>query len=581
VGSTQFLSARTADLSTGRLPGMPEAVHMSSAAYAASAPFRDAIIQEAVLTGQRPHIFVAVLTSEPNAHGGDHLRRNLHRQLQQELIAEGGNVEKAFRSALFLLERNFKALHIQNSPLLSGTQIAAAYVDLTAGQLYLLSNGGCRAVVASRDGAEQLLVSHELGRPSPEETAAAVESSSVVGSQRKAAARAAAQRGVFTTGGPLGPNSIVSVPITGDVESITLGSSGLWRELPAQQAAVRVSSLAASAPHALGGNSAAALAQLALQNVAVRCSASKDPRMSALRDPATLQQVWTGSKRNYRWGGRQPLRRRRGDVHGDLSAVVLRFDWAGSHVLPRSAVAAKRMCGFAEGAGKLSVPRSASGASIASVASFGSLRTAGKASHWDLVRAHFLEFRPAARAAARARWYAAVSMAQIANTVAKAKAKAAAAAAAAQQEAEAEVSAAAGTADVQEGQLQQSEDIPQLMDAQPAALIDAVAVPSSSSSRLLTPAALGSGAASQEASGSVQRASLKVALSNVAAEIAAEERAARRRSLATVSRRRIDPAGSVHSLTAARAAGGSFKNLSRFVGASKRGLQSLIPQSVH
>lgn len=418
-----------------------------------------------------------------------------------------------------------------------------------------------------------------------------------------------------------------------------------------------MSSLAASAPHALGGNSAAALAQLALQNVAVRCSASKDPRMSALRDPATLQQVWTGSKRNYRWGGRQPLRRRRGDVHGDLSAVVLRFDWAGSHVLPRSAVAAKRMCGFAEGAGKLSVPRSASGASIASVASFGSLRTAGdstlffstclfiftfflgnhvvfpqliclftslvdicgfradidlyssavmcipmvvlkhlrfallphlscylragKASHWDLVRAHFLEFRPAARAAARARWYAAVSMAQIANTVAKAKAKAAAAAAAAQQEAEAEVSAAAGTADVQEGQLQQSEDIPQLMDAQPAALIDAVAVPSSSSSRLLTPAALGSGAASQEASGSVQRASLKVALSNVAAEIAAEERAARRRSLATVSRRRIDPAGSVHSLTAARAAGGSFKNLSRFVGASKRGLQSLIPQSVH
>lgn len=47
MGSTQFLSARTADLSTGRLPGMPEAVHMSSAAYAASAPFRDAIIQEA------------------------------------------------------------------------------------------------------------------------------------------------------------------------------------------------------------------------------------------------------------------------------------------------------------------------------------------------------------------------------------------------------------------------------------------------------------------------------------------------------------------------------------------------------
>ena len=51
--------------------------------------------------------------------------------------------------------------------------------------------------------------------------------------------------------------------------------------------------------------------------------------MAVLRDPATLQQLWKGSQRNYRWGGRQPLRRRRGDVHGDLSAVVIRLDWAG------------------------------------------------------------------------------------------------------------------------------------------------------------------------------------------------------------------------------------------------------------
>ncbi len=46
MGSTQFLSARSVDLSTGKLPGMPEAIHMSSAAYAASTPFRDAVIQE-------------------------------------------------------------------------------------------------------------------------------------------------------------------------------------------------------------------------------------------------------------------------------------------------------------------------------------------------------------------------------------------------------------------------------------------------------------------------------------------------------------------------------------------------------
>lgn len=132
------------------------------------------------------------------------------------------------RSALAQLDLKFRALHIQNSPLLSGTQLAAAYVDLTAGQLHLLSNGGCRAVVATHRDREHLVVSHELGRPSPEDTAAAVEMSSLTGSQRRLAARAAAQRGVFTTGGPLGPNSIVSVPITGDLESVVLGSSGLW-----------------------------------------------------------------------------------------------------------------------------------------------------------------------------------------------------------------------------------------------------------------------------------------------------------------------------------------------------------------
>ena len=67
--------------------------------------------------------------------------------------------------------------------------------------------------------------------------------------------------------------------------------------------------------------------------MATRVSSSADPRMAVLRDPATLQQLWKGSQRNYRWGGRQPLRRRRGDVHGDLSAVVIRLDWAGG---PRS-----------------------------------------------------------------------------------------------------------------------------------------------------------------------------------------------------------------------------------------------------
>ena len=84
------------------------------------------------------------------------------------------------------------------------------------------------------------------------------------------------------------------------------------------------------APFATGGNTAAHLAQLALQAVAARSSRHvSDPRMASLRSTSHLQQLWTGSRANYRWGGRQPLRRRRGDVHGDLSAVVLRLDWDG------------------------------------------------------------------------------------------------------------------------------------------------------------------------------------------------------------------------------------------------------------
>lgn len=51
--------------------------------------------------------------------------------------------------------------------------------------------------------------------------------------------------------------------------------------------------------------------------------------MASLRTPQQLQQLWMGSRANFRWGGRQPLRRRRGDVHGDLTAVVLRLDWDG------------------------------------------------------------------------------------------------------------------------------------------------------------------------------------------------------------------------------------------------------------
>ncbi len=51
--------------------------------------------------------------------------------------------------------------------------------------------------------------------------------------------------------------------------------------------------------------------------------------MRAIRHVSQLQSLWAGDVGNYKWGGRQPVRRRRGDVHGDMTSVVLRVNWPG------------------------------------------------------------------------------------------------------------------------------------------------------------------------------------------------------------------------------------------------------------
>ncbi len=51
--------------------------------------------------------------------------------------------------------------------------------------------------------------------------------------------------------------------------------------------------------------------------------------MRAIRHVSQLQSLWAGDVGNYKWGGRQPVRRRRGDVHGDMTSVVLRINWPG------------------------------------------------------------------------------------------------------------------------------------------------------------------------------------------------------------------------------------------------------------
>ncbi len=187
-----------------------------------------------------------------------------------------------------------------------------------------------------------------------------------------------------------------------------------------------------------------------------------------------------------------------------------------------------------------------------------------------------MKFRPAARAAARARWFSAVAAAQVTVTVSKARA-----AAAAKSQQQADAAAAAAAAFTAAGELQALQQLieqqPEQQHAEPAMQEFAVAADSSTQPQI-TAAALASPISAQHATtGNVQQASLKAALSSVSAEIAAADRAARRRSLASVSRRHIDPMGSARSMVPH----GSLKVLSRLFVASKRGFPGLTSEPVH
>ncbi len=99
--------------------------------------------------------------------------------------------------------------------------------------------------------------------------------------------------------------------------------------MTAQNALLRVQHFYTSVPTASHGNGAAHLTNFALHNVTQRTKRMRDPRMRAIRHVSQLQSLWAGDINNYKWGGRQPVRRRRGDVHGDMTSVVLRVNWPG------------------------------------------------------------------------------------------------------------------------------------------------------------------------------------------------------------------------------------------------------------
>ena len=91
-------------------------------------------------------------------------------------------------------------------------------------------------------------------------------------------------------------------------------------------ALLRLQHLAQEVPSASAGNPAAHLINYALHAVARRMQKADDPRLRALSSVSALESLWVGSHPGEE---RAPLRRRRGDVHGDLTTVVIQLTWPG------------------------------------------------------------------------------------------------------------------------------------------------------------------------------------------------------------------------------------------------------------
>lgn len=105
------------------------------------------------------------------------------------------------------------------------------------------------------------------------------------------------------------------------------------REVYPEKALLRLCHYSKLTPQSDRVTAAGHLINLALHSVVSRMQQQVDPRMSALKSVSSLQSLHVGDISKYKWGGRQPVRRRRGDVHGDMSLLAVRLHWAGGLLL--------------------------------------------------------------------------------------------------------------------------------------------------------------------------------------------------------------------------------------------------------
>lgn len=338
----------------------PQDAYFSVAGLHARDPQHD----QHILQADSKHLFAAVLTQSSTARGGHYLRQHLHMELLDQMRRHKHDWAIALQAAIQGLNKDFTNLHPFNQNLLDGVEMVVAYVDFATSKLHIASNGCCRCVVGhSTEGGEGVEVVADVGRSVPEEIVEGVSH----------------------------PTELATIQLSQRVDTILLGSSGYWQEVAPQKALLRMQCYHQKAPQANGGAAAAHLVNFALHQVTQRLRNHRDPRMASLKSVNNLLSLQTGDKQAYKWGSRQPVRRRRGDVHDDLTAAVFHLDWEGRQNSLKESSKKLRQA-LAEAAGKAQ-PISPS------------------RSHWDLVRMHFRDFPARASVQNRQQWADVVSAA--------------------------------------------------------------------------------------------------------------------------------------------------------------------------
>ncbi len=110
-----------------------------------------------------------------------------------------------------------------------------------------------------------------------------------------------------------------------------------------------------------------------------------------------MQSLYTGDRSGYKYSRRQPVRRRRGDVHGDLSAIVLHIEYPDVGAPQSKAASARTRIAKLLPGHRLSSSLSGNSGSVPST-SERALR------HWDLLRMHFVDYPRQSSTLTLARW---------------------------------------------------------------------------------------------------------------------------------------------------------------------------------